>query len=225
MPNIAAGIVDGNFVVVSLRRTRAGIELSSSALTSVPDEVLVPSFDSPNVQDMTQLVQIITQTAEAAGLGNKRRWSAVVPDNAIRTVIVTVEGKPANRHELNEMISWKTERSIGTPSSELRISKQKLTRVAGQDRYLVAAARETILQEYESAFAAAGWQTGLLLPKYLGETQWLISADPKTPKMLVSSNSNGFTSVVIKNGEVVLVRSHECDLGSVSDELYRVALY
>ena len=31
----------------------------------------------------------------------------------------------------------------------------------------------SVLAEYESVFAALGWQAGLLLPRHVGEEQWL----------------------------------------------------
>lgn len=225
IPNVAAGFISGTFVVVDLRKSRNGLALASSALTPVPEGLLTPAFEGANIQDEEQLAQIITQTVEAAGLSNRKRWSVALPDAAARTVIITVEGKPSGRSELNELISWKTERAIGIPSSNLKIGRQSLSRSRGQERYLVTAAREDVLAEYESLFRRVGWQAGLILPKHLGEAQWLISAGTSLERMLVSSSETGFNSMVIRKGEPVLVRSHECDQGAITDELYRFALF
>ena len=43
--------------------------------------------------------------------------------------------------------------------------------------------------------------------------------------MLVSANRTGFTSVVVRNGDPVLVRTFVCRPESIPDELHRFALY
>jgi len=81
-PNVAAGFVDDNFAVVDVRRGRRGFSLASSAVTQLPEGLITPSFESLNIQDEGELAGIIAQTAEAAGLSNKKRWSVALPDAA-----------------------------------------------------------------------------------------------------------------------------------------------
>ncbi|HLG15049.1 MAG TPA: hypothetical protein VJH03_11185 [Blastocatellia bacterium] len=225
LPNIAAGFVDEAFAVVDLRRRRGGFSLSSSALTQMPAGLVAPSFDKPNIADPAELAEIILQTAEAAGLANRKRWSVALPDGGARTVAVTLESKPGSRRELNEILAWKIERVIGSPSSELRTSLQRISPAGGQERYLVTVVKEEVIAQYESVFLGLGWQAGLLLPRHLGEAQWLIWDQAPGDKMLVSANQSGFTSVVVRNGEPVLIRTSACDESSRGDELHRFALY
>ena len=70
-----------------------------------------------------------------------------------------------------------------------------------------------------------GWKVGMLLPRHLGEAQWLMWDDAPGDKILVSGNRSGFTSVIVRNGEPVLVRTCVCDRQSQADELHRFALY
>ncbi len=224
-PNTAAGFINDNFAVVNLRRSRHGFSLASSAVTQLPAGLVTPSFDSENIQDPQELAEIVLQTAEAAGLSNKKRWAVALPEGAARTLVVALESKPGSRKELNEVLAWKIERVITVPSSDLRISRQRMSRVAGQERYLVTIAREDVISQYESVFWALGWHTGLVLPRHLGEAQWLVWDDAPGDKMLVSANRTGFTSVVMRNGEPVLVRPYACEPESRTDELHRFALY
>jgi hypothetical protein len=90
---------------------------------------------------------------------------------------------------------------------------------------MVTVARHEVLSEYEAVFEHAGWQAGLLLPQHLAEAQWLMWAPNGGDKMLVSATGSGFTSVVVSNGEPVLVRAHACDPASIPDELHRFALF
>ena len=221
----AAGFVDDNFVVVDLRRSRAGFAIASSALTPLPPGLITPHFDALNIQDSKELAALITQTAEAAGLANKKKWSVALPEGAARSIVVILESKPASRKELEEILAWKIERVIATPTSELAISRQKLHQSGGQERYIVTVARHQVLDEYEAALATVGWRVGLLLPRHLGEIQWLILDKSAGDKMLVSGNRTGFTAAVVRNGEPVLVRNYVCDNDAKIDDLHRFALY
>ena len=224
-PNTAAGFVDDNFAVVDLRRVRNGFSLASSAVTQLPLGLITPSFDTLNIQDEGELAQIIAQTAEAAGLLNKKRWSVALPDATARTLVVALESRPSNRRELSEVISWKIERVIAASSKDLCISRQRINSVAGQDRYLVTAAHNEVLWQYESVFAGMGWKAGLILPRHMGEAQWLMWDEGPGDKMLVSANRSGFTSLIVRNGAPVLVRTFVCEPESIVDELHRFALY
>ena len=224
-PNTAAGFIDDSFAVVDLRRSRHGFSLASSAVTQLPAGLVTPSFDEDNIEDPQELAEVVLQTAEAAGLSNKRRWAVALPEGVARTLVVVLESKPDSRRELEEVISWKIERVIAAPPADLRISRQRLSRAAGQERYLVTVARDDVISQYESVFYALGWNTGLLLPRHLGEAQWLLWDDEPGDKMLVSANRSGFTSVVTRDGEPVLVRPYACEPESITDELHRFALY
>lgn len=224
-PNTAAGFVDDNFAVVDLRRGRSGFSLASSAVTQLPLGLITPSFDSLNIQDTDELTQTIAQTAEAAGLLNKKRWSVALPDATARTLVVALESRPSSRRELNEVIEWKIERLIAVSSKDLRISRQRMNPAGGHDRYVVTVAYNEVLSQYESVFAGMGWNAGLILPRHMGEAQWLMWDDSPGDKMLVSANRSGFTSLVVRNGDPVLVRTFVCEPESVADELHRFALY
>lgn len=224
-PSTAAGFVDDNFAVVDLRRGRQGFSLASSAVTQLPPGLINPAFDTLNIQDTEELAQTIAQTAEAAGLLNRKRWSVALPDATARTLVVALESKPSNRRELNEVIAWKIERLIAAPSNELRISRQRMNPAAGQDRYVVTVAHNEVLSQYESVFAGLGWNAGLILPRHIGEAQWLMWDDSPGDKMLVSANRSGFTSLIVRHGDPVLVRTFVCEPDSIADELHRFALY
>lgn len=224
-PNTAGGFVDDNFAVVDLRRGRGGFSLASSAVTQLPVGLVTPAFDTLNIQDAQELSANITQTAEAAGLLNRKRWSVALPDATARTLVIALESRPSGRNELNEMLAWKVERLIAASSNELNISRQRLSPTGGQERYLVTVARNDVLSQYEAVFAGLGWNAGLILPRHLGEAQWLMWDDSPGDKMLVSTNRSGFTSLILRNGEPVLVRSFVCEPEYATDELHRFALY
>ena len=224
-PNTAAGFVDDNFAVVDLRRGRTGFSLGASAVTQLPAGLVAPAFSGLNIQDAEEVALIVRQTTEAAGLLNRKRWSVAVPDATARTLVVALESRPASRRELTEMLAWKVERLIGAPAGELRLSRQRLSPAAGHERYLVTVAHDDVLNQYEALFAGIGWNAGLILPRHMGEAQWLVWDDSPGDKMLVSANRSGFTAFIVRNGEPLLVRNFVCESQAAADELHRFALY
>lgn len=224
-PPTAAGFIDDLFTVVDLRRGRQGFALASSAVTQLPPDVVTPSFDELNILDAGEMIEIARQTAEAAGLARKKRWSVALPDTTARSFVVPLESKPGSRSELNEALAWKIERLVAVPASELRISRQRISPLGGQERYAITVARDDVMAQYEEVFAAVGWTAGLLLPRHMGEAQWLAWDKSPGDKMLVSANRTGFTSLVMRQGEPLLVRSYQCEPEAIADELHRFALY
>jgi hypothetical protein len=199
--------------------------MAASAVTQLPPGVVTPSFDELNILDAGELVEIVRQTAEAAGLARKKKWSVALPDTTARSFVVPLESKPGSRSELNEVLTWKAERLVAAPAAELRISRQRISPLAGQERYVLTVARNEIMAQYEEVFEAVGWTAGLLLPRHLGEAQWLAWDRSPGDKMLVSANRQGFTSLVMRNGELLLVRHYQCEPEATADELHRFALY
>jgi len=221
----AAGFVYDNFAVVDIRRRRDRFLPATSAVTGLPSGLITPGFDSQNIQDIDELAELAIQTVEAAGMINKKKWSIALPEGVARTLIVTLETKPSGRRELAEILSWKVERAIAASPSGLRISRQRISPSGGQERYLLTVASDEVMLEYEAFFGKLGWKAGLILPRHLGEAQWLGWDSAPGDKMLISANPAGFSSIIFRDGEPLLVRAHECDPQSVADELYRVALY
>ena len=161
----------------------------------------------------------------SAGLLRQRKWSVTLPEATTRSTILTIDSAGGSRREIEEVIEWKIERSFGAPASELRVAREQLApSEQKQARYLLTAVRLSVLAEYESVFSAMGWQAGLVLPRHVGEEQWLrdgVAGDG----LLLSSHEKGFTAVLLRNNRPLTLRSVFCDTEECDDELHRVLLF
>jgi hypothetical protein len=218
--------------IVSLDRRRDGTLLVRRAgYMPLPEGLVSPNFDELNIADAGELVAVVQGLSTTAGLQKRRRWSVALPEAATRTTILTMEGGAASRAETEEMLRWKTERAFGTPVEELRVARERLRPDAqGRPRYLATATRLSVLAEYEEALAALGWQVGLILPRHMGEAWWLMrervaAAAPASDSLLVSTHHEGFTAVLLRFGQPLLVRSIVCEAEDRVDELYRFLLF
>ncbi|HYP53777.1 MAG TPA: hypothetical protein VEQ42_09580 [Pyrinomonadaceae bacterium] len=227
LPAAAAGLSAEGAAVVSLERRRDVLAVRRAGHTQLPEGLLRPHFDDQNVRDAGELAEVVAELTTTTGLARQQRWSVALPENATRTAVVTLESTPGSRAETEEMLRWKTERAVGASESEVRATRERLTPDAqGRARYLVTAVRLSVLEEYESVFAALGWHTGLVLPRHMGEAWWLVRGGlAGADALLVSSHDDGFTALLLRGRQPLMVRNVLCDAEDCADELYRFLLF
>jgi hypothetical protein len=224
-PSAALGLESGSATVVHLERSRRdGFAIRRAATAILPEGLIHPSFDEPNISDANTLVALLSEVALSAGLAKQSKWSVALPEASTRVAILTMESAPASRSELEEVLRWKYERTFGAPQEELRVSRERLAPDAqGRQRYLVAGIRLSVIEEYEAILAAIGWRTGLILPRHQGEARWISNAP--NDALLISSHREGFTALVLRGRQPTIVRSVMCEAEDRDDELYRILLF
>jgi len=225
-PSAAVGLSGEGAAIVSLDRRGEALAVRRAGYVPLAEGLVQPSFDESNVAETGELAATLQSLATSTGLQKRKRWSVALPEAATRTTILTMEGGTASRAETEEMLRWKTERGFGTDVAELRVSRERLRPDAqGRARYLATAVRLSVLAEYETVFSTLGWQAGLVLPRHMGEAWWLMKSGAPTDSLLVSAHHEGFTAVLLRGGQPLLVRSVVCDAEDRGDELYRFLLY
>jgi hypothetical protein len=224
-PSCAIGIESDAAAAVQLDRGRGGFVVKRAASVNLPADLIRVGFDESNLSDPAELAGALSDLITGAGLLRQRKWSVALPEATARTAILTIEGTPGSRRELEEVLEWKIERSFGAPLSELRVAREQLAPDAQkQPRYLVTAIRLAILAEYESVFSALGWQAGLVMPRHAGEEQWLRSGSPGDG-LLLTAHEEGFTAVLMRGQRLLTLRSVFCETEECDDELHRVLLF
>ena len=224
-PTCAAGIETGEASVVQLDRSRGGFVVTRAASVALPPDVVQASFDEPNLKNPDGLRRALTDLITSAGMLRQRKWSVALPEAATRSAIITIEGASASRREIEEVFEWKIERTFGASSDELQLSREELSRDAQrQTRFLVNAVRLSVLAEYEAVLASLGWHAGLILPRHVGEEQWLRNGHPGNG-LLLTSHGEGFTAVLMHGNRPLSLRSVFCDAAECDDELHRILLF
>lgn len=225
-PAVSLGLDGGAADVAVLDRRRQTYVIRRAASIELPEGLLQPSFHETNIADQDELSATLLALVTDAELTQQKRWSVAVPEVAARTMIIALETTPASHGELEEMLRWKTERSFGAALEEMQVSRQLLPPDAqGRTRYLVTAMRSAVLAEYEAVFARLGWHAGLVLPRHIGEAWWLMKDTAATDSLLVSGHNEGFTAMLLRRGQPLLVRSVVCDRQDQVDELHRFLLF
>jgi hypothetical protein len=224
-PSCAVGIETGIASAVQLDRGRGGFVVKRAASVNLPPDLVRANFDENNIGDPAELTSALSDLIISAGLLRQRKWSVAVPEASARAVILTIEGTPGSRRELEEVLEWKIERSFGAPLSELRVAREQLAPdPQKQPRYLITAIRLSVLAEYESVFAALGWHAGLVLPRHAGEEQWLRNGN-SGDGLLLTAHNEGFTAVLMRGQRPLTLRSVFCEIEECDDEIHRVLLF
>lgn len=226
-PSTAVGFEKGLITMVQLERGRAGTSsLRRAATVALPEALIRPGFDEPNISDLRELTAALSDLATSAGLLRQKRWSVALPDGSSRSLILSLESQPTSNSELEEVLTWKMERGFSASLQELSISRERLLPDSqGRDRYLAVATRTSVLGEYEAVIHSLGWRAGLILPRHIGEGQWLTINGSKGDGLLLSSSEKGFTAVVFRGKQPLIIRTVTCDSHECEDELYRLLLF
>ncbi|MGH9907512.1 MAG: hypothetical protein ACRD8U_18235, partial [Pyrinomonadaceae bacterium] len=226
-PSTALGLEKGIASVVDLDHRRGHLcGLRRAATINLPESMIKPSFDEANIADPSGLRDALAELTTSAGLLRQKRWSVALPEASTRALIMTLETPATSPHELEEVLEWKMARGFAPPQNELSIARELLPKdPQGRDRYLVVGTRTAVMEEYEAIFNSLGWRAGLILPRHMCEAQWLTRNGFTGDTLLLSSSEEGFTAVVYRDRQPLILRSVTCSEQEREDELYRLLLF
>ncbi len=226
-PKTAIGIEQGSVTAVGLSKVgRRKFGIKQAATIAVRESVLRPSFSETNILNYDEMLVSLTEAISSAGLARQKRWSASLPNNTARSTILTLDTKPNSKQELSDVLNWKSERSFGTSVSEIRLSLQPLPPDSeGKPRYFASAVKLAVLDEYETLFESLGWNVGLILPRQVSESKWLIDTGIPADSLLISSQNDGLSAILIRNNQPNVVRTISCTKAEIDDEIFRLLMF
>ena len=226
-PKAALGLEQKSVTALALQKEGRGrFGIRQAATIELPAHLLTPSFTEQNIASQNEMLVLLEEAITNAGLRKQKRWSVSLPSNTARTAILTLDTEPASKDELTEILDWKSEQTFGVPSGELRIARRKIKADAsGKARYFATAVKLSVVDEYETLFETFGWHAGLIMPRAVSEANWLTDSKSKADSLLVSSQSDGFTALLIRGDEPTVVRSVTCAESETDDEIYRLLMF
>ena len=226
-PKAALGIESNAVTALALQKEGRGrFGIKQAATIELPNHLLEPSFLETNIHGANEMIELIEEAVVTAGLQKQKRWSVALPGNTARSVILTLDNEPANKQELAQILDWKAENSFGAGAGEMRVTRRKIKSDRdGKTRYFATAVKLSVIDEYETLFERLGWQAGLILPRAVGEANWLIGKNGATDSLLISEQTDGFTALLMRGGEPNVVRSVTCTESEIDDEIFRLLMF
>src|SRR5580704_15538521 len=126
---------------------------------------VVPDLVETNLRDRGRILDSIRQTLDSMG-GRSRDVIALLPDAAVRVVLLDFETLPSNRQEAEGVVRFRLKKSLPFDVEKAKVSYH--AQPANQAvRVVAAVALTSVIEEYEAAFIQAGYSPGVVLPSML----------------------------------------------------------
>lgn len=226
-PKAAIGLERTSVTALALQKEGRGqFGVKQAATIELPNNLLTPSFVERNISSPEEFRVLLEEAIVSAGLMNQKNWSVSLPSNTARSAILTLEGAGNAKSETEEVLDWKAEQSFGAPAGELRITRYKISNDReGKTRYFATAVKLSVIDEYETVFEDMGLKAGLILPRAVSESNWLTGDSTAGDSLLISSQNDGFTALLLRGNEPAVIRSVTCTEQERDDEIYRLLMF
>ena len=224
LPHIACEVTPNG--VAAARSEGKSRTIDAMHSRSLSPGILTPSLSAQNVLNPQALSQAIEQALSAVG-GRGQEVIAVLPDSAVRVTILDFDSLPERRQEADAAIRFRLRKSLPFDIEKAALSFD--AQMTTQGLHVAASiVLHSVLEEYESAFRAAGCSPGVVLPSSLGA---LGAVDENGPTMLLKIGHDVTSVVVVNDGQLLLFRVLEgtgagaLSAGRMADDIYPSLVY
>jgi type IV pilus assembly protein PilM len=170
---------------------------------------VMPDLTEANLRYRDEVSACIREVLGEVG-AKHRDVVAVLPDAAVRVVLLDFDMLPSDRQEAEGVVRFRLKKSLPFDVDKAKVSYHAQT--AGQSMRLVAAvALSSVVEDYESAFRDAGYSPGLVMPSMLAA---LGAADAQRPTLVLKVDARTISIAILNGGHLLLLRTLENMRGS-----------
>jgi type IV pilus assembly protein PilM len=226
-PDVAVEVEATHVAAARLDWRGATATVTAHTIERLPAGVVVPALAAPNITDVAVVGRALTQALSRLG-GRTRRVALVIPDTTAKVSLVRFENVPPKAADLDELVRWQIKKTSPFPLDDAIVSYTPGLKHPDGQEFVVAAARQDIVQQYEQACTSAGAHPGLvdlatfsiingvLSQKALLAGDWL----------LVHVTGTYTTLAVIREGSLIFFRNRASDEeGTLADLVHQTAMY
>ena len=164
--------------------------------------MIAPGLNVPNVLN-PEALRTALSGALGAVAGKSRDVIVVLPDVAIRMMLMDFDALPAKPDEIEPVIRFRLKKSLPFDVDQAMLSYD-VTRSNGTVRVVAAMAPREIIEEYEKAFRDIGYEPGVVLPSSLAA---LGLVDGERPTLVLKVDPMNITITAVEHQELRLVRT------------------
>jgi len=203
-PRLACEITTESVIAARVSDKNPRLEVFTSRRLN--EGVIAPGLNIPNVLNPDAL-RATLNSALGAVAGKSRDVIVVLPDVAIRVILLDFETLPAKADEIEPVIRFRLKKSLPFDVEQAALS-YVVTRSNGNGSVMAVAAispRE-IIEEYEKAFREAGFEPGVVMPSSLAA---LGLVDGERPTLILKVDPLNITITAVERRQLRLVRTLE----------------
>src|SRR5947209_2652033 len=190
--------------ILAARISESGGTVSTCAAHERSPGVVVPDLIENNLRERDAVRRVIQDTLSSIA-DRGRDVIAVLPDAAVRVVLLDFETLPSKRDEAEAVVRFRLKKSLPFDPADARISYHAQS-TGKSMRAVAAVVLNTVLQEYESAFRDAGYNPGMVMPSMLAA---LGAADAERPTLVVKVDARTISIAILDQEQLLLFRTLE----------------
>ena len=207
--------------VIAARLAETGGMLDTCVSQDLAPGSVVPDLIESNLRQRDSVFQALRNTLGSVS-GRSRDLIAILPDAAVRVVLLDFETLPTNREEAEGVVRFRLKKSLPFDVDKAKVSYQSQTSTTGL-RVIAAVALNTVVDDYESVFREAGYSPGIVIPSTLAA---LGVAEGSSPTLVVKVDSRTTSIAIMDKQQLLLFRTLENARGSaitgerLAEEIY-----
>jgi type IV pilus assembly protein PilM len=187
--------------------------LESYATRELFPRAVVPGLAEANIADASTVRNAISD-AMGEVAGRSRDVIVIVPDAAVRVVLLEFETLPDRPLEAVPIIRLRLKKSLPFDADKAMVSYHVLARNGGV-RTVAAVAPRHIVEEYETAFRDAGYNPGVVMPSVVGA---LGAVPAERASLLVKAEADTLALAAVDAGDLRLLRVIPNEHGAALNE-------
>jgi type IV pilus assembly protein PilM len=195
--------------VIAARANEQGGSVDMHTIRSLPAGSVLPSLKDPNVLNPAALANAISDALQTVGGGRSRDVTAVLPDAAVRTVLLEFEAFPQSPEDAAGVVKLRMRKSLPFDVEKARLSYH-VCRGGAMVKVVAAVALTSVIEEYEAAIREAGYAPGVVLPSTLAAVS---AIESDRPTLVVKVDFAAVTVAILDRDDLRLVRTLENSRG------------
>src|SRR2546423_2127459 len=190
--------------VLAGRLSDGGDVVAECASHELAPGSVVPDLIDPNLRQRSTVYKTIEDTLGRVG-GRSRDVIAVLPDAAVRVVLLDFDALPTNRDEAEGVVRFRLKKSLPFDVDRAKVSYHAQVS-GGNVRVIAAVALSTVIEDYEAAFREAGYSPGIVLPSMLAA---LGAANATGPTLVIKVDARTTSIAILDQQQLLLFRTLE----------------
>jgi len=193
--------------VVVARSADAASAVAAVGRVALAAGAIEPGLRPGNIVDRVAVVAAIRRALETIGerpKGNDANMTLVIPDAAVRVLLLDFESLPGKLTEALPLVRFRLKKLLPFEADDAMVTFQAMSSGKNLVRVLAVAIPRDVLSEYETVAREAGFEPGAVLPSTLA---CLAALEGDEPALVVNANPLGVTTAIVRNGILLLHRS------------------
>lgn len=223
--------------VVAARAEDAAGVLVAVSRANVSESALIPGLKAGNVIDRAEMTAAVRSTLDAvagrgpaaaagrgagAGPGRSRHVTVIVPDAAVRVLLLDFDSLPGKIAEALPVVRFRLKKLLPFEVDDAVVSYQTMSVAKGLVTVVAVAIPREVLAEYEGLVISAGYLPGAVLPSTLSALAGLgvgssSGEDAESATLLVNAGTQQVTTAIVRGGVLLLHRTLEMSVPAGSD--------